>query len=289
MPSRLTCLAILVFWLMSTAWLVRRDLAPHWFADAPPAVVIELADEAVRQPLPVRWQLYRNGVLAAPVKTTIEYRESDDTFSLTSQVGRLELVTNAIPVVAQELRSVHRIDRAGKLLGIESVAKLSVQELEFEVVLAGAVSAGMVKPYCRIETPWGKVLPALDAVPITESGTLNPLHPVNKMSKLRAGQTWRQSVSDPMADALRVSLAAYAKRQHGADLSTFLGKAAPTVLAAEVTGPALLDFHGDQIECWTIEYRGGGYEARTWVRIADGLVLKQEAMAAGETWTLLRD
>ena len=38
-----------------------------------------------------------------------------------------------------------------------------------------------------------------------------------------------------------------------------------------------------------IEYRRDELVARTWVRVSDGKVLKQEAFQKGETLTLVRD
>lgn len=289
MPSRLACIAIVAFWLATTGWLAKRELAPRWSAGAPPAVVIELADEAIRQPMPVRWRLYRNGEAVAPARTVVEYHEPDDSFDLNSTIFGFTLLREPISVKVEELRSRQRVERSGRLIGVSTDVKLDVAGQPIRFTLSGAVVGGEARPVCRVETPWAVLTPTLAPVPVTGAGALNPLHPVNKVLGLWAGRTWRQSLSDPLTDALRESLAAYAKKEHGADLSALLGRAGPTSLVAEVTGPETLNWSNAAHDCWVIRYRGEGYEARTWVRVSDGLVLRQDAAAAGEDWSLVRE
>ena len=45
----------------------------------------------------------------------------------------------------------------------------------------------------------------------------------------------------------------------------------------------------NRVSCWVIEYRRDELVARTWVRVSDGKVLKQEAFHKGETVTIIRD
>jgi hypothetical protein len=65
---------------------------------------------------------------------------------------------------------------------------------------------------------------------------------------------------------------------------------APTVLQARVlTELQPMDWNGESHLCLIIEYRGEEHTARTWVRQSDGLVLRQEATAHGETLVLQRE
>ena len=51
-----------------------------------------------------------------------------------------------------------------------------------------------------------------------------------------------------------------------------------------------LTWREEKVACWVIEYRRADVpEVRTWVREADGKVLKQEALKQGETLTVERD
>ena len=48
-------------------------------------------------------------------------------------------------------------------------------------------------------------------------------------------------------------------------------------------------WHGRDSVCWVIEYRDEELAVRTWVRVSDGRVLKQEAFRGGEHLTIERD
>ena len=62
------------------------------------------------------------------------------------------------------------------------------------------------------------------------------------------------------------------------------------VLYAEVASEPLgLLYKGDLVPCWVIEYRADQPVARTWVRVSDGKVLRQEAFGMGENLALQRD
>jgi hypothetical protein len=120
---------------------------------------------------------------------------------------------------------------------------------------------------------------------------LNPLHPVNRITGLHPGREWTMPLIDPLADA--------AKAAFEATLSQLLGRnvplplpdaAAPRSLHAAVLGePQLLKLESGEHSCWVIEFRGDEFMARTWVRRHDGLVMRQDARGAGETWVLERD
>ena len=46
MPSRLSVLSIVLFWVATTAFVIRRDVLPRLFASGPPPVSVEVGDEA---------------------------------------------------------------------------------------------------------------------------------------------------------------------------------------------------------------------------------------------------
>jgi hypothetical protein len=45
----------------------------------------------------------------------------------------------------------------------------------------------------------------------------------------------------------------------------------------------------EEASCWVIEYRRAEVVARTWVRVGDGKVLRQEAFEKGENLTFERE
>ena len=63
---------------------------------------------------------------------------------------------------------------------------------------------------------------------------------------------------------------------------TLPGKS-PELIAEVADDPVTIQHGRDQIECWLIEYREEKVVARTWVNVADGRVLRQEAISENET------
>ena len=49
-------------------------------------------------------------------------------------------------------------------------------------------------------------------------------------------------------------------------------------------------WHNEMVPCWVIEYRRDNeLQVRTWLRVSDGKVLKQEAFAKGESLSIVRE
>jgi hypothetical protein len=121
-------------------------------------------------------------------------------------------------------------------------------------------------------------LPKLNPVPVAAHGNvLNPLHPLNRLRGLRAGQHWVQPMVDPLLLAVSSSV------------SSLLTPPAVGQLDADVE-PTVLRWNDVEVLCWRIDYRErtAKVAARTWVRREDGLVLQQEASHAGMELILQR-
>src|SRR4051794_28870959 len=118
MPSRLTTLAILIFWLATSAWFFMRDVWPYVTAESPPPFAIDLADEALRQVIHERWVLTRNGDRVATITSSLKYFEPDDTFQLTCQlVGESEIASiGENKLIARWYEDRYIVNRAGELL-----------------------------------------------------------------------------------------------------------------------------------------------------------------------------
>lgn len=285
MPSRPVQVLIVLFWLSTAGWYVRREVAPYWHVDAAPAFAVDLTDEAVGQSLPVSWTLSRSGQKSCQMQTTIRYHDADDEFSLNSVLRNLPLMTG---ITVDQFQSSYRLTRHGRL--VETNSKIIFREpaaVTMETNARMVAGSAIVKFHFR--SPWGNLDPEPKNVPISEAGAINPLHPVHRLRNLRPGQRWVQPLTDPLANAQRVALASLAKQHSGVDLRQFLGDPKSKKLLAEVTGPQPLEWHGSLHECLVIEYRGDDHSARTWVRVKDGWVLKQEASSAGDDWSLQRD
>lgn len=266
MPPRYLTYSIVAFWLATTAWLFHRELWPRLRPGEPPSYTIDLADEAQRQ-IANHWTIYRGGNKVGHAHTRVVYREADDTHELRNEIENLELTTGLLSVTVPRMTSMYRVGRDGELR--EMTAELSAQVPAFKVEarLWGQVRDGRFWPRCRIEAT-GMAAQELKIEPFEVSShgsILNPLHPVNRITGLRPGQTWQQPIDDPLMDAL-------------AELVK-LGATGPRCLRAQVL-PELqvLSWKGREIPCLVIEYTGDqGVGARTWVRQDNGVVLKQEA------------
>ncbi|MFL5341491.1 MAG: hypothetical protein ACJ8F7_15200, partial [Gemmataceae bacterium] len=110
---------------------------------------------------------------------------------------------------------------------------------------------------------------------------LNPLHPVPRIKGLKPGRKWRMEVVDPLADVVQPALQAVQQRfipgQAPLKLNLPTG---PKYLNAEVlTGTAKVSYNHQEYDCHVIEYRGENEVFRTYVRISDGWVLRQESKA----------
>jgi hypothetical protein len=299
MPSRTFTLAVVLFWLATAVWFFDRDVWPHLRPGEAPPYTIELADEATRQAVPVRWALSRNGQSLGTLRTTFRYHDADDTFELTAASPELTLLRTAgvLDIKVLNLSDQARVTREGELRAMQSDITVRVQgplvggERTAQIAIAAEVRNGRLERRCRVEVPGlGTFEPALEPVPPTRGSVLNPLHPVPRLTGLRPGQHWRQPLVDPRSDTLKAVLA----NLPGGESASGLAARGPQVLLAEVR-PATeaLTWEGGEHACWVVEYRGDlegeEFRARTWVRVSDGLVLRQEAEAHRETLELQRE
>ena len=127
----------------------------------------------------------------------------------------------------------------------------------------------------------------LDPVPVPHGGQpLNPLQPVNRLGSVRGGQQWIVHESNPLGEALG-ELVRKTLAERGIRLKEQPKKESAV---AEVGGsPQILVWQAQEVACWVIEYRRAEPFARTWVRTADGKVLRQEAFEGGESLVFERE
>lgn len=293
MPPRPVILAIVAFWLATSVWLFQRELWPRLRPGEPPPYTIDLVDEA-RNSSPIRWAVYRGDEKIGKASTSVSYDETDDTFKLHGVMEQLELYRSRFPggpvVKVQKVASMYRVSREGELreivVDLAGSAELLGGFERFDLLahVAGRVEERRFAPHGYVEWPGGKKELKADPVAVSTYGSvLNPLHPVNRILGLRPGQQWRMPLVDPLADALAAVVAdTVAAKLPG--LSS-----GPRFLDAVVSGPQDLAWGGQEVSCLVIEYKGDSeVTARTWVRVSDGLVLRQEARQ-GDLLVLQRD
>ncbi len=97
MPSRWMSLAILVFWLATTAWLVYHDLWPEWRPGEPPPFHIDLVEEVQKGPrLKTNWDVLRQGEGDTSLQrifratTWVDYDADNDIFALNAEFNAID-------------------------------------------------------------------------------------------------------------------------------------------------------------------------------------------------------
>lgn len=318
MPPRWTVAAILAAWLATTAALLWREVGERYFLEQPPALSIDIGDEADNVRPNVLWTLYRGDREIGKATTTIRYRPETDTFDQIGRITRLEidfpvLGLGTLVMSVPEMNTRTEVTRAGRVrssgvsgeFGIAlTVGGVPLQSVEFTANLEGVANGqtlewtGRLAAAGKAAGSW-EFAPPLVPTPVPSESVVNPMQPVTRIRGLRPGQTWEQSLVDPLADAMRASLPkliAEAGKNFGAkgiDLDKLglpLG-GEPMVLRATVLRETQeLTYKKVTDVCRVIEYRAGDtVVARTWVGVADELVRRQEAFQAGETLILQRE
>lgn len=288
MPPRFAVAGILAFWLATTAFVAYRDVWPRLFASGPPPVVIELADEA-RQNVPAKWGLYRNGQKVGKLTTQMKYLDAEDTFAFTYRYTGLKFEQGGVTLEVPEATSEMRMTRDNQLK--EQTMKLEVQlgatkDARGIIDVRGTVTNGVLTGRVDIKSPILNLFGDLDPVGVKDGMPLNPLQPVNRLGNVRGGQQWVVHESNPMQEAvgslLRKKLAEFGLR--------IPEERAKDVLVAQVARePRTLSTKGEEVSCWVIEYRRAEPVARTWVRVSDGKVMRQEAFEKGESLVFERE
>jgi hypothetical protein len=303
MPSRFLALGIVTFWLATTAWFVARDLFPHWRSGQAPPYSIDLTDEAVRQVVPARWRIERNGQLLGTLRTLLRANEADNTYELLAACPELELLDVTVPlvgrlhVVARNYEDRLGVTREGELRAMETKIDLVVRAGAGPVAVAKAELAAEVRGQrverrFRISAPGlGEFAPALEPGEAIRGSVLNPLHPIHRLAGLQPGQHWRQPLVVPHEEIVRAALA---KLPGAESAAAALGQNEPRWLDAAVRPTIeLVDSDSGPVECLVIDYRGEWHgeeqTAHTWLRRDNGLVLRQEASSAGQSIVLIRE
>jgi hypothetical protein len=285
MPPRLLTLAIIVAWLGMSSWLFYQDVWPRLRSGEPPPFRIEFSDEVQTPRPPARWTVSKNGKQAYIAKTEMKYDAALDQFEMTSELSPKPGLPGNRPLTEQlAMTSIYVISREGELRKFTVKMKLPIL-FGTEAEMNCEVRDG--KLYSRVSAPLLGPATDLEPVPFVAKGSaLNPMQPWDRLPNLRPGQRWRLPLYNPVVIALSGNEAL-------TKLSPGLKDSGISFLDAEVSQDAQSLAYGDREEaCRVIEYKsitGDDTHGRTWVRISDGLVLKQEMTLRDDDWEMRRD
>ncbi|MBY0459211.1 MAG: hypothetical protein K2V38_17920, partial [Gemmataceae bacterium] len=287
MPPRVAVAGILVFWLATTGYVVKRDVWPRLFGSGAPPVAIELADEA-KQNVPARWTILRNGQKVGRLTTLMKYHDATDEFQFTYRYTDLKLEQGGLSLVFSEVVADVRLTRAGDLKEEHVTGKAAVRMQELELFRAGIEVRGVVRDGVLTgraelkndEIALLNVADDLDPIPVPNGTPLNPMQPVNRLSQVWGEKRWVVHESNPLGESLgRLLQKKLAER--GFKLPE--GPKKDLVIAEVESPPQRLTWQGKEVECWVIVYRRAEPFARTCVQVKDGKVLRQEAAEKGES------
>jgi hypothetical protein len=300
MPSRPAVAAILAFWLATLAFAFHRDVWPLLFASGPPPIAVDLEDEArsAGQALGIQWKLLRGNQPIGRLTTKMTHVDADDTFQFATTYSDVRLDFDApggrVRVQVDRLVTTTRITRAGDLREQTMDGNLKlltagrggpfVPLAEAQAKVEGRVEDGRLVGHCDLKTPLGNVDRPLDPVPVPSGHALNPLQPVSRLTNVRPGRRWVVQEVNPLDEAV----AALIKGQLGERGVNLSERKREPLIAEVLPTPEATTWNDADVSCWVIEYRGGEARARTWVRVSDGKVLRQEAFLMGERLAIER-
>ena len=280
MPSRPVIVAIVAFWLLTAGWFAFREIMPFMGARDQPPFTIELADEAQSMANPESWTCTRNGRKIGSVRTFLTYQPKEDTFEFRAKSPEISFMEG---VLARDYDDSIRVNRDGELRGMETAATLTAKGLTARVQLSAEVRGGRLERSLKVNVfGLGIFAPQLSSTDPPRGNILNPMHPVRRITGLHPGQTWRQPLLDPRMDIIRAAVDQLPLKV------PFLAEPPKELVARVLPEPQPLDGN-ESVSCYVIEFRGDeDYIARTWVRVADGAVQRQEAGLHGEVIVLQR-
>ena len=269
MPSRLGVLAIVFFWMVSTGWLIMREILPLFRTGEPPAFFIDVTDEVGGTT--ISWRILHKGAKVGAGFSQVRPRP-DRTFELTT-----DLHFETFKILIFEVKRIsgrYRVTPKGHLLEVATTVKLGGANDDLKAEVKGKVENGVLTPHIYINGVKPD-LAMLNPSPINVAGhgnVLNTMHLLNKIPGLKEGQWWKVPLLDPLGAIMP-----------GKNLTI-------PMLVAEVA-TAELAWQGQQVACFRIDYSEPGKRAtaHTWVRRSDGLVLQQEGKHRDMELVLVRE
>ena len=259
MPSRMACVAILLFWVYAAVELLRRDVLPDFWVTPPPDLrSIALAEEDTR---PTQWELSvaedsgLKGLRPVGRAVTESRRTADGGTELIGHVrfdsGSLLKGTRFDGQRNESLEVSNRleIDPSGNLRRFRAVVRSATGSFEL-MTFDGVVKGRTIELKSRSVIPHPLLNRTL-TFPYEPRGMIqNSIGPIDRLPGLQVGQRWVTRVVNPLT-----------------------GSAGD--VKVEVTGKHAIQWDNNVVTTLEVVQHMAPFSARTWVR-KDGLVLRQE-------------
>ncbi|HEX3148160.1 MAG TPA: hypothetical protein VHR66_08745 [Gemmataceae bacterium] len=296
MPPRPLAAAVIVAWLAAIGWLAHDKWLP-WLRPADePAFLVELADEVA--PEHASWLVYRQDKRIGSAETRLAARK-DGLFEMTSRLRDLDVKMSLAQVKMPVFATTRLLTREGELVRLDAHAVLLMTglggDLRVEADIKGHVEGDQFVGTCDFDFGSGKTQQALEPIKLVSKNAFSPMQPMQKYPPLRPGQTWRVANLDPVTDALEGAVRQIADKLQrealgGKVLIALPKNKRPKELLAQVQSETEEIAHkGKTYTCRIIVFQADDVKARTWVDIADGRVIRQEASSSGDTIVLQRE
>jgi hypothetical protein len=269
-------------------FVLHRELRPRFFADTPPAVAIELIDEATPS-VPVQWTITRGDKQIGSLNTRMVHQPDTDTFRFIHRYTNVKIEFQAgIAFAIPTAETTVVVTREGEFRGQSMKGKGEIELaglslLSGSITIESRVENGQLRGECQAKTSLGNIERNLEPVTIQEGQILNPLMPVNRLRDVSPGRRWTIRLNDPLMDSLKIMIEGAVKSQKFLTLPKNLGSSDNELIAEVKQQQDILTRPGSEpVACWVIEYRREQPIARTWVAVADGKVVRQEAQVGDD-------
>jgi hypothetical protein len=269
MPSRLGILAIVIFWLISTSWLIVREIVPLFRTGEPPAFFTDVTTDVGGTV--ITWKILHKGEGVGTGFSTVT-RRHDRSYELISDL-RFENLGILKTLEIKKIAGRFLVDKSGNLKELATEVKAVISNIgEVKAEIKGVVQDGVLTPRFFLDgaaTDLGLFQPQPLRL-TTHGNVLNTMHLLNRIPGLRVGRSWKVPQLDPMGLILK--------------------QTTTKILIAEVAEDDL-EWQGKIVRCFRIDYSEPGQKvtAHTWVRRGDGLVLQQAAKHGDQDLVLVRE
>jgi hypothetical protein len=258
MPSRLACLAILLYWAVAASNLIRRDILPELRFVRPPD--LRSIARAGGDDGPTHWSVQVVDRASAPEgrrtvgdAVTESVRTADGWVRMISRVkfdsGSLLRGTAlaARADVEMAIESTCMIDASGNLNSFRA-SVLTSDDLDPVLKVEGHLKGQGIEVTTHGPLP---ILNQTRTIPYQpQSLVQNALDPFDRLPGLQVGQRWETRVVNPLNGQVQA-------------------------VRVEVARKTLIHWDKDQVKVLEVVQHMAPFSARTWVR-DDGLVLRQE-------------